>query len=492
MRKLKVILGLKIKEKWLVVLTTLGLLGLLAPIIRLGLYAVPFYDDYLHLSFPKSFFMEYGGVLGWFQGVLWAVKSQYYAWQGTYSTQFIVSANPFFWNEEYYAYAVIAVLLLFMAAVMAAVMILLKNLLGMKFADRWFAAVVIALSLIEFICTAQQGIYWYNGAVHYTLMHGLMLLMLAVAVMVCCSKKTWKAIASAFLCALLGIVVAGSNYVTILQGLLLLITIMGLGLLLKKRRSCFLVFPILCYSVGFYLNVSAPGNNVRASYFEGYGAIKSILYSFRSAGEQFWNFTGMLMLLVMLLLLPVFWNAVQKVNYQFRFPGLVTIYSVCLYATGFTSSYYAMGSAGVERTWVVVKFTLQILLFVNEIYWLGWISHRKERRTDNKYSEHYLMYYLLICAVGLIVLMVSPNRDKNFLSLGTYQCIHSGEAYNFYCQYKERVEKLKGDETVVELEPFAWKPYYLFIGDLSEDPKAQNNRGVASWYNKEAIYIKNR
>ena len=122
MEKLKKIIGIKIPEKWMAVLAIIGMLGLLAPIFRLALYAVPYYDDYLHVKFARSFLREYGGFSGWLEGVLYTVKSQYYAWQGTFSTQFIVSASPIILDHKYYGYAVIAVLAIFVISVMAFVL----------------------------------------------------------------------------------------------------------------------------------------------------------------------------------------------------------------------------------------------------------------------------------------------------------------------------------------------------------------------------------
>lgn len=490
MKRIKKILGIQIKDKWLAIVATICMLGVVAPIIRLGFYAIPYYDDYLHLTFAKGFYNEYGGFAGWLEGVLFTVKSQYYAWQGTYSTQFIVSTNPFFFGDKYYGYAVIAVFVIFVLAVFGAVMMLLKKLLKVDLAGRVIASVIITATLVEFIHTAQQGIYWYNGAVHYTMMHGLMLLMVALAVNIFYSKTAVSATFMALAMTLLGAIVAGSNYVTILQGLLLLLTVLGFGILLKKRKTLFLIVPLVVYTVGFYFNVSAPGNAKRGANFQGFGVIKSILYSFKSAAENFWLFTGLATVAVLFIFLPVAWNAVRKVNFEFKLPGLVTLYSICLYATGFTSSYFAMGNAGLGRTWIVVKFTLQLLLFVNEIYWIGWFIKRREKKKEVGEMKHYLLYYSVFCACVLLVLAFAKNQAGTYSTYGAYYYIHTGEAYEFYSQYQRRVETIVNGGSVVEVEPYTIRPWFLCMGELSEDPNASQNSSIAKWYGKEAIYIK--
>lgn len=191
----------------------------------------------------------------------------------------------------------------------------------------------------------------------------------------------------------------------------------------------------------------------------------------------------------MLLLAPVIWNVVGKMEYEFRLPGLVTLYSICLYATGFTSSYYGMGTPGLSRTWVVIKFTLQLLIFVNEIYWMGWFVKKRQKKKEVQCVEHYLFYY---GAVGLMILGIfalSPNKIGEFSSYGAYYYVHSGEAYNFYQEYENRIEKIENSGAVVELEPYGWRPYFLCMGELSTDPNAEQNKSLAQWYGKEAVYI---
>lgn len=486
MNKVKKILSIDLKEKWVASLAVAAMVLLMLPLIRLAFYAVPYFDDYLHIRFPRGFYIEYGGFSGWFRGVCYAVKSQYYAWQGTYSTQFIVSANPIILGEEFYGYSVIVVLVLFVFLAIFSIYRLTRRLMNMEKAASVIMSIVVTAAMLELIHTAQQGIYWFNGAVHYTLMHGMMLLMLMLAVEILYVKSNVCAVGLMILMVFVGIVVAGSNFVTILQCLLVLLTIIALGALWKKKRTLLLVLPTVIYAFCFRLNVSAPGNAVRAGHFEGYGVVKSVLYSFKSAAEEFWNFTGLIMIVVLLLALPVIVNTVKRMDFSFKYPGLVTAYSICLYATGFTSSYYGMGNSGVSRAWIVIKFTLQLLLFVNEIYWVGWLTKRKTLPQ----IKHYPAYYAVLGCAMLLIFAFSSNQAGSFSSYGAYYYVHSGEAFNFYSQYEERIETIKSSGPVVELEPYAWRPFFLCIGDLSTNPTASANQAIAQWYYKDAIYIK--
>lgn len=486
MDRIKQICKVSLKEKWVAILAVIVLIMLMVPLVLLCFYATPYYDDYIHIRLPKAGIIQYGGFKGWLWGVLYAVESQYYAWQGTYSTQLIVSANPIILGEVFYGYAVVTVFVLFVISVFTAVLMLTKRLLNMNRAERYIMAVGVTVSLFLFIHTAQEGLYWYNGEVHYTFMHGLMLLLIAVIVEIFWTRTGLQSAFLMIIASFLSIAIAGSNFVTILQGLLLFLTLIVLGIIARKKKTFFLILPMICYTVGFYKNVSAPGNAVRGSYFVGCGALESILYSFKSAGEQFWNFTGFEMIVVLLLVFPVIINAVARMDFSFCYPGIVTLYSVCLYATGFTSSYYALGNAGVGRTWVAIKFTLQLLLFINEIYWLGWLA----KKINLSPVKHYCFYYVMLGCVMFLLLKTSENPGADFSSYGAYYFLRSGEAQKYYCEYEARVKQIQNGGSVIEVEPYTVMPWFLCMGDLSTDYTASQNNALAQWYNKEAIYVK--
>ena len=92
----------------------------------------------------------------------------------------------------------------------------------------------------------------------------------------------------------------------------------------------------------------------------------------------------------------------------------------------------------------------------------------------------------------LAAFAVEPTKVVAFSTWGAYEAVHSGEAYNFYQQYLERVELLKSSEKNVEFEPYRYKPFVICAGDLSENPDAEENRAVADWYYKESVICKEK
>ena len=281
----------------------------------------------------------------------------------------------------------------------------------------------------------------------------------------------------------------GSNYVTCLQGLCFLASLLGLGVLLKNRKAWLLLIPLFFYGVAFGINVVAPGNSVRASNFEGCGALESIGKSFLQAACSFWELLGPMSIVAILLFLPVAWNIVRNSGLTFRYPLLVSAYSFCLYATGFTSSFYSMGmKAGTSRTWVPIKFTFQILLFMNLLYWMGWLFRKSKRELPA--AKHYLWYYVMAGILTVVIFHFTGNQAGSYSSYGAYYYVHTGEAAIYRQQYLQRVEKIRQSGDVVELDPVVWQPWFLHKGDLKGDASAPENVSMAMWYDKAQIYVK--
>ena len=122
------------------------------------------------------------------------------------------------------------------------------------------------------LLSAQSGFYWYNGGIHYVGMHGFGLLFLAVSI---CLERAEGRTAKGLLftaSVLLAMITAGSNFVTALQGLLCLVTILLVSVVLERRKCGLWLLPATAvYIMGFGLNVAAPGNSVRAQSYIGWG-----------------------------------------------------------------------------------------------------------------------------------------------------------------------------------------------------------------------------
>ncbi len=464
------------------------LLLLLYPLIRLTAYAVPWYDDYNYGRFAKTA-ME-GAPTLWkaFAGAAECIRISWYAWQGTYGSILFMVLMPGIWGEEYYRFGPLFLILLLTVSVCVLVWTLSRNVLKADPGHGIGLSAVCAGLAVLLIYSSQAGFYWYNGGIHYVGMHSLAMLLVAVSVKILCAGQGWKRCLWTVFGVALSVLVAGGNFVTGLQGGLVLLSIAGVGLLLrrKRRKQTFWMLPLLAsYAAGFYMNVTAPGNDKRAASYVGWGMspAKAVLFSFVEGAKQAWEFTGFMTFILLALMLPLIVHMVRRTDFVFRWPGLVSLWSFCLYATGFTPSLYSLGHGGLGRTLNAVKLTWQMLLVLNLVYWCGWICRAKPR--EGRMCRWWV--YPVLAAAALVVFWTEPNQAGSFSSYGAYYYIHTGEAYNFYQEYLARVELLQSDADPVVLAPYHWRPWMICMGDLSDDPKDESNHALAVWYGKDAV-----
>lgn len=465
------------------------LMVLLVPLIRLAFFSVPWYDDYNYGRFAKTA-MEMGGygLSSALKGAMECIRISWYAWQGTYSSIFFMVLMPAIWGEQYYAIGPIFLILLLTVSVGCLMYTLCREILkAQRSAAIGFSAVSAAMT-VTLIHTAQAGFYWYNGGVHYIGLHSFALILTAAAVMLYRSRSFWKSLCWMTVVSVLAVIVAGGNFVTSLQAFLVLGTIFILSVR-KRKNWYFYGLPVFLYGIGFFMNLTAPGNEKRAQSYVGWGMspVKAILQSFVEGGKHAWTFTGVMTLVFLAAMVPFIMEMVSHTEFQFPCPGIVTIWSVCLYATGFTPSLYSMGHGGLGRTLNAVKLTWQLLLILNLVYWCGYWNRCRSKKEIPGILQFRLWFYLLVAAIGLLAFTMEPNKAGSFSPYGAYYYVHSGEADNFYREYRKRVEILLSDESIVELTPYQWHPWMICMGDLSEDPANEANRALADWYGKEQV-----
>ena len=471
------------------------LLLTLIPLLRLTIYAVPYYDDYNFGRFARAAMEQEHSKWAAISGALDCARTQWYAWQGTYSSIFFMTLMPAIWGEQYYFLGPVFIILLLLAGTMAFTHVILRKVLVMEKWTSLAVQAVITAAVFMFIYSAQSGFYWYNGGVHYVGMHGFGLLLLSAAI---CLERAEGRTATGLLftaTVLLSMITAGSNFVTALQGLLCLLTILLVSVVLEHRKKGLWLLPAtVVYIIGFGLNVAAPGNSVRARSYVGWGysPLESIGRSFLEAVKHIPEFTGWIVVVVMILLLPLIRQAVKSTTYRFRCPGLVLAWSFCLYATGYTPSLYSLGHAGLSRTLNAVKITYLLLLFLNEVYWCGWLFGLLKKREDQKKEQNgaaVWWFYVLIGVACLMIFRVSPNQAGHYSAYGAYYYVHTGEANNFHQEYLERVKRLSGQAKNVHLPAYQYKPWFLCMGDISEDANDEANRALAMWYDKDSVTL---
>lgn len=479
-------------------LVLLGMAALLVltlfPLYRLAMYAIPWYDDYMFGRFTKAFLGEEYSLRSALAGAYYCAKTEWYAWQGCYSCSFLNSLVPNIWNEGLYWLGPVSIITLLAVSVFLLTKTLLRNVLGKDPVTELSFSCAVSVMVVMLIHTAQAGFYWYVGGMSYVAMHSFLLLLAAVWIRLLAGSGRVRAVLL-ILCSLAGaVLVGGANYVTGLQGMLLGLSLCGLGILLKRKRTLTMLPSVLLYAYCFYKSVSAPGNSVRSNIYDavgGYGMdpLSAIGCSFLEAFRRLGEFTGLITLAIIVTLLPLIRKLIRDTKFRFPYPALILLWSFCFYAAGFAPGMYALGHGGLGRTLNAVKITYQVLLMANVVYWLGWFNRkRKEKGILKAFDKGApFLFYLFMGLLMLGIFKTEPNQAGSYSAYGAYYYIHTGEANEFHKEYLARMEKIVNGGPVVEVTPYHFRPWFLIADDLSDNPDSEPNRAIADWYGKEAV-----
>lgn len=495
----------RIKINWILGALVLGTLGIF---LYLGRYNVMAADDYTYGVMARRVWLETGSLWEVIKVAFQTVKLSLEQWQGTYSSLFLMRLNPGVLNERLTVFIAGIILLPYCGSVL-----FFFKQIGKRFFCQ-NASSITTISLCTIFVTLQtlydpaEAIYWYNGAIHYVFMQSLLLFWMGILLMLDETGKAgeqngkyWlKRVLWVVAGCLIGLVVAGGNFISVLQGLILSVVYFVIRLLQKKLNWQCLI-PWVSFVTGAVLNLTAPGNAVRKEVMVGYSPIKAIVYSLRY-GEFFMaEWTGWLMVLSILFLVPFIWRAVGKTEYKYPYPLLFVMFSYGVFSAMLTPLFYGMADVFIDRALNVVKIMYYIIAVIDVMYVLGWMRYKAEHdegmffkdiKTISEIAKKYATVWVaggLCFMLGLMLL----EPDKNvYAGISATRSLLNGEAGAYYEQQLEREELYHDDsQKVLYLEAIKNPPYVLFNGDIYPDGTHGYwiNQGIAEFYEKEAIHL---
>ena len=474
-------------ERYIAAFTIFVYIILLIPTIYLGKYNFMKADDFSFGRLPHKAYVETGSYFESLKAGIDVVKESYLTWQGTYSSIYLMSTFPSVANYRFYKLVPAIMIFMITAAAFALSFTLICGVLKNKKRYALIVGSVLSMIMVERMYTVPGALYWYNAAVHYTFAQCSFFLLIALYINILRIKSVPLKVLLCIASVLLSFEIGGSNYATVLIAGTSSILLFLLMIFVKKKKALIMLPSLLVMIAGIIVNVTAPGNKTRESYYVGMGPVKSILMSFKSFFSFSFTWMDFFTVIVLLMMIPIFWNLVSKTDFEFKFPWLVVLVSICIISTGFTSSFYGMGNEGLSRTHNVIKETWQILLFVNEAYLIGFI---RKRFLKNKKDLPLSIVIILLCYALILVQPAVFKKLGTITSYTAFEYLHYGHAQAFWNENMERLVILE-DENIKDavLKPHSVKPFYLYVSDITEDPSNWENLGMSGYYGKNSVKI---
>ena len=510
------------------------LVAVLVPLFVIAHYNFISVDDY---TFAKNAMLVWNDTHSVFK-VLWAQVQYaiecYNTWQGTYFCEwFVTSMIGIFGRDAYYVGTYLSLGGLVLAEGFTFMVLLVKGL-G---ADKYRAGIItMGCICMQVLLTPVpvEAFYWFCGAAMYTFSHALLWLLVGILFFFAKKRELTKGklISMEIAILLLCVAIGGGNYVTALT-MFILHVLYAIGMFYKKHpRKRLALGNAIFYSIALIINIVAPGNQVRqqASGTEPISAIKSILLSLKEAAEYIAVKTIPPCVVLGLLFVPLMLHIIKKKNYRYPLPVLVSLLSFGVFAAQFTPTLYALQITGAGRVLNLYRFNFYVLLFGNELYWIGWlwrrfceryhiesrgfeakaplsrqaetpISQTKDGQTrqakvpmsqakDVQLKETQTSFLLPGWLAGgvLLAMCLYLWGGSTLTTISAIRALRSGEAKQYYAQHQERLVVLE-DASLKEvyLEPLAVMPYLLYFGDIVEDTEDWVNKAMADYFGKEKI-----
>ena len=460
------------------------------PLLILGRYNVMCADDYSNGIEIHDIWLSTGSVWQCVKSAVEFVKRDYFAWQGTFASGFLMVMCPM--NFDYKSTFLVPIIMIGMCS-------LSVYLLGKQIFLKWFGGDAYSCTFILFMIlfmyfqvmdTPYDGIYWYNGATHYVLMESFFFLVLSAVLAIIWTEIKKNSIIWSVLGSIGGLMVGGGNLVTALQAEIVLGFLLGYICLKDRNKILYVSMPFLCATIGFLINVLAPGNTARGGVTEGYSALMSIALSFYYAGIYIMKWTRLLVLLVWIAALPAMWKIGSMSEKSFKYPGLVTLGVLCILAAMFTPTLYALGEAGagLARVNNIIQLVYYLGIFVVTTYWFGWFTHRKNTIRKHTWLTSKSGGIMLIAGLFvLLVWMFTPNKNT-YTGISALRSLVNGDARVFYAEEMERYEMYTDDSiSDVIVMTHSVSPYLFDVRDVSWDVDNWINVTMAHYYHKNSI-----
>lgn len=290
----------------------------------------------------------------------------------------------------------------------------------------------------------------------------------------------------------LGLFLGGGNLVTAFGTLLVLVCVLCLLAIMKSRQWRTLLLPLTFLLAGFLVSVCAPGNSVRQQSESGepLPAPLAVLRAVQEAVLQFDKNLTLPILLALVFLLPVLWNAAANAHLSFRWPLLFFVFTFGLYAAQFCPTWYALKQAGPARLLDIIFYSAFFWMAVNLFYFLGWLQRRLWAENGAVPQGRYTIGFVAVTAALLAVSCFAMRDMLNFTSIQALNALRTGQAQQYHAEFEARVEILEDTaQPDAVLQPYSVRPRVLFFDDATPYADNWRNEALRDYYGKRSVVV---
>lgn len=426
----------------IMVFVFMGVLVLiLLPLIRISYFTYPSCDDFNFGHLTHQALLSGANAIDVIRAAAETSASHYLVWQGSYVAIFLMALQPGIFGEQYYFITTYIMLGALCISEIVCLRYFIVRVLGARKRYAYIIGFMILIVQILFVPDPGQTFFWFNGAIYYTFIYAIAILFVTLLSKIVIEEMTTKTtILLCILAGVLAVIVGGSNLATGLM-MFVILTLFLVAVLWKKRTKIKVFFPIYgVYLIAFLINVLAPGQlNRQNSVGEHSGAIESIWLAVKNAGVYIFEWNHLYTIAILLFMVPMCWKVVRSSKFSFVMPGIFSLVTFLVFASQITPIMYAGGTRGPGRMADIAYYSYWLLLFMNELYLVGWISRRTrvvsvlEKITAEKYT---IAWYFVFGVAMCISLMMGIKGSSSYLA---YRSLNNGQTEEYRRVMEQRL-----------------------------------------------------
>lgn len=473
----------------------------LIPLFLIGRYNYPVADDYTFGAACRNVWMESHSVIAVIMRAATRAWEYYLNWAGCMSSSFFMALQPGVFGEDLYKitpFLMIGITSISVVCFMRVVFIkFLKGNSYLVYSITFFMLFV----MIQCMPEPAEGLFWYNGSLHYTFMNGISLFLYGALITALLEKNVRRKQRDFIISAILGFIAGMGNFMTALNvGIVFALLIFALIIGKKFKEQRFIIVPAIVTYLAFIINVAAPGNAVRAATSKGMNPIKAIFASFYYVLDYcLGDWSGWVVLIFVVVTATLFWNISKEVEFNFPYPLFAVVLNYCILAAMITPPLYGSGNIEAGRIKSLIFIMYILLLTLTVCYITGWARKRLEEAgiatakaskevTLSPNSKAAVAACIAFLFVGS-VLCVIPNPEYYTFSMAAVDLLN-GNAKAYAEAMQERIEVYNNSVGMdIEVEPLPVKPKLLCTSDISEDSEDWINLGVCRFYGLNSVSL---
>ncbi len=473
----------------------------LIPLFLIGCYNYPVADDYTFGAACRNVWIESHSIISVIIRAATRAWEYYLNWAGCMSSSFFMALQPGVFGESLYKitpFLMIGITSISMVFFMRAVFI--KFLKGNSYLV-YSITVFMLFVMIQCMPEPAEGLFWYNGSLHYTFMNGISLVLYGVLISALLEKNVRRKRRDFIISAILGFIVGLGNFMTALNaGIVFALLILAIIIGKKFKEQRLIIIPSVVFYLAFIINVTAPGNTVRAATSNGMNPIKAIFASFYYVLDYcLGDWSGWVVLIFVIITATLFWNISKGVDFNFPYPLFVVALNYCILAAMITPPLYGSGNIEAGRIKSLIFIMYILLLTLTVCYVTGWAQKRLEGAgiatfkvskevTLSPNSKAAVIACIAFLFIGS-VLCVIPNPEYYTFSMAAVDLLN-GNAKAYAEAMQERIEIYNDSAGMdVEVAALSVKPKLLCTSDISEDSEDWINLGVCRFYGLNSVRV---